>query len=93
LIDVGLYSSAVSLSQDLTLRNTIRKTVLEQSKLLDSIATAQMEKELQTCVLTIAQKTSHQMKENTGIETSRTEDDLRDYMSVVMNELKVGEKK
>jgi hypothetical protein len=52
-----------------------------------------MEKELQTCVLTIAQKTSHQMKENTGIETSRTEDDLRDYMSVVMNELKVGEKK
>jgi hypothetical protein len=60
--------------------------------LLDSIATAQMEKELQTCVLTIAQKTSHQMKENTGIETSLTEDDLRDYMSVVMNELKVGEK-
>lgn len=60
--------------------------------MLDSIATAQMEKELQTCVLTIAQKTSHQMKENTGIETSLTEDDLRDYMSVVMNELKVGEK-
>ena len=51
-----------------------------------------MEKELQTCVLTIAQKTSHQMKENTGIETSLTEDDLRDHMSVVMNELKVGEK-
>lgn len=60
--------------------------------MLDSIATAQMEKELQTCVLTIAQKTSHQMKENTGIETSLTEDDLRDHMSVVMNELKVGEK-
>jgi len=33
------------------------------------------------------------MKENTGFETSLTEDDLRDYMSVVMNELKVGEKK
>ena len=60
--------------------------------MLDSIATAQMEKELQTCVLTIAQKTSHQMKENTTIETSLTGDDLRDHMSVVMNELKVGEK-
>ena len=60
--------------------------------MLDSIATAQMEKELQTCVLTIAQKTSHQMKENTRIETSLTEDDLRDHMSVVMNELKVVEK-
>jgi hypothetical protein len=32
------------------------------------------------------------MKENTGMETSLTEDDLRDYMSVVMNELKIGGK-
>jgi hypothetical protein len=92
LIYVGLYSSAVTLSQDLTLRKTIRKSVLEQSKLLDSIATAQMEKDLQTCVLTIAQKTSHEMKENSGIETSLTEDDLRDYMSVVMDELKISGK-
>jgi hypothetical protein len=92
LIYVGLYSSAVTLSQDLTLRKTIRESVLEQSKLLDSIGTAQMEKELQTCVLTIAKKTSHEMKENSGIEASLTEDDLRDYMSVVMNELKIGGK-
>jgi hypothetical protein len=27
------------------------------------------------------------MKENSGIEASLTEDDVRDYMSVVMNEL------
>ena len=92
LIYVGLYSSAVTLSQDLTLRKTIRESVLEQSKLLDSIGTAQMEKELQTCVLTIAKKTSNQMKENSGIEASLTEDDLRDYMSLVMNELKIGGK-
>lgn len=51
-----------------------------------------MEKELQTCVLSIAKKTSHDMKENSGIEASLTEDDLRDYMSVVMNELKIGGK-
>jgi hypothetical protein len=92
LIYVGLYCSAVTLSQDLTLRKTIRESVLEQSKLLDSIGTAQMQKELQTCVLTIVKKTSHEMKENSGIEASLTEDDLRDYMSVVMNELKIGGK-
>jgi hypothetical protein len=51
-----------------------------------------MQKELQTCVLTIVKKTSHEMKENSGIEASLTEDDLRDYMSVVMNELKIGGK-
>jgi hypothetical protein len=43
-------------------------------------------------VLTIAKKTSHEMKENSGIEESLTEDDLRDYMSVVMNEFKIGGK-
>jgi hypothetical protein len=92
LIYVGLYSSAVTLSQDLTLRKTIRESVLVQSKLLDNIGTAQMKKELQTTVLTIAKKTSHEMKENSGIEASLTDDDLRDYMSVVMNELKIGGK-
>lgn len=92
LIYVGLYSSAVTLSQDLTLRKTIRESVLVQSKLLDNIGTAQMKKELQTTVLTIAKKTSHEMKENSGIEASLTDDDLRDYMSVVMNELKISGK-
>jgi len=32
------------------------------------------------------QKTSHEMKANSGIEASLTVDDFRDYMSVVMNE-------
>jgi hypothetical protein len=92
LIYVGLYSSAVTLSQDLTLRKTIRSSVLEQSKLLDSIGTAQMERELQTSVLSIVKKTSQEMKENSGIEASLTEDDLRDYMSIVMNELNISGK-
>ncbi len=88
LIYVGLYSSAVTLSQDLTLRKTIRKSVMEQSKLLDRIGTAQMERELQTSVLTIAKKTSDELKENSGIEASLSEDDIRDYMSLVIKEFK-----
>lgn len=39
-----------------------------------------------------AKKTSDGKKENSGIEASLTEDDVRDYMSVVMNELKIGKK-
>ena len=61
---------------------------MEQSKLLDSIGTAQMERELQTSVLTIVKKTSDEMKENSGIEASLSEDDIRDYMSLVIKELK-----
>ena len=47
LIYNGLYFSAISVSQDMTLRQSIKKSVMEQSKLLDNIGTAEMEKEIQ----------------------------------------------
>jgi hypothetical protein len=87
LIYVGLYSSAISVSQDLALRQSIRQSVKEQSKFLDSMGTAQMEAELQTRVLRTAKKASDSMEEETGLESSMTEDDMKDYMEIVMNEL------
>ena len=88
LIYTGLYSSAISVSQDLTLRQSIRQSVKEQSKFLDSMGTAQMESELQNRVLTTAKKASDSMEEESGVESSMTEDDMKDYMEIVMNELK-----
>ena len=88
LIYTGLYSSAISVSQDLTLRQSIRQSVKEQSKFLDSMGTAQMEAELQTRVLRTAKKASDSMEEETGLESSMTEDDMKDYLEIVMNELK-----
>jgi hypothetical protein len=88
LIYTGLYSSAISVSQDLTLRQSIRQSVKEQSKFLDSMGTAHMERELQNRVLTTAKKASDSMEEESGIESSMTEDDRKDYMEIVMNELK-----
>jgi hypothetical protein len=88
LIYTGLYSSAISVSQDLALRQSIRQSVKEQSKFLESMGTAQMEAELQTRVLRTAKKASDSMEEETGVESSMTEDDMKDYMEIVMNELK-----
>jgi hypothetical protein len=88
LIYAGLYSSAISVSQDLTLRQSIRHSVMEQSKFLDSMGTAQMESELQTRVLKTAKKASDSMEEESGVESSMTEDDMKDYMEIVMNEIK-----
>jgi hypothetical protein len=87
LIYAGLYSSAVTVSQDTAVRKSIKKSVLEQSKLLDSIGSAQMERALQTRVLTAAKKASDIMAKETGVEPSMTEDDMKDYMQVVMKEL------
>jgi hypothetical protein len=87
LIYAGLYSSAVTVSQDRAVRKSIRRSVTEQSRLLDSIGSAQMERELQTRVLTVAKKASDIMAKETGVEASMTEDDMKEYMQVVLKEL------
>jgi len=88
LIFNGLYFSAISVSQDASLRQSIRKSVMEQSKLLDSIGTAEMEREVQKVVLTVAKKASAAMEEKSGIETSMNDSDMKEYLELVINELK-----
>ena len=72
----------------MTLRQSIRKSVMEQSKLLDNIGTAEMEKEVQKRVLTVVKKTSADMKESTGVEASMNEGEMKDYVELVIKELR-----
>jgi len=88
LIYNGLYFSAVSISQDMTLRQSIKKSVMEQSKLLYNIGTAEMENEIQKQLLPAARKVSESMSDKTGIETSMDENDIKSYMQVVLKELR-----
>ena len=88
LIYNGLYFSAISVSQDMTLRQSIRKSVMEQSKLLDNIGTAEMERKVQEQVLTVAKKTSAAMEEKTGVEAPMNEGEMKDYVELVIKELR-----
>jgi hypothetical protein len=85
---LGLYSSAISVSQDIKLRQSIRRSAIEEAKFLESIGTAQMEQELQKRVLTIAKKNSDNMIEETGVQPSLSEDDIKQYLSEVIKEIK-----
>jgi len=87
LIYTGLYSSAAIVSQDAGLRQSIRRSVTEQSKLLHSIGIAHMEQELQSRVLTVAKKLSDTMMEETGVEASMTESEMKEYIEMVKNEI------
>jgi hypothetical protein len=89
LIYTGLYSSAISVSQDSSLRQSIRKSAIEQTKFLQSMGTAQMEQELQKRVITIAKKNSDIMAEETGVQPSLNEDDMKQYLEEVIKEIKV----
>jgi hypothetical protein len=93
MIYSGLYSGAVTVSQDVALRRSIRKSLMEQSKFLDNIGTAEMERELRTRVVSIAKRASDEMIENSGVEASMTEDDMREYMDQVLKELESKKEK
>ena len=87
MVLVGIYSSAISVSQNSKLRQSIRRLVLNESKLLESIGTAQMEQELQKRVLKVTKEQEETLREQTGVQSSLNEDDLKQYLSQVIEEL------
>lgn len=87
LVLAGIYSSAISVSLDIGLRKSIRKSVTEHSKFLDSIGSAQMDKGLQEVVLKMNKEYAHQMAEQIGVESSVTEDDMKQYLNKVLEEI------
>lgn len=85
---LGLYSAAICVSQDVKLRQIIRKSAVQEVKFLESIGKAQMEQELQNRVLTIAKKNSDNMAEETGVQPSLSENDMKRYLEEVLIEIK-----
>ena len=86
LIYIGLYSSALIVSQDTTLLHAIKNSVTEQSKLLGSMGTAHRRKELESRVLTITKKLAEKTEES-GVESSLTETEMTDYIKKVVTEI------
>jgi hypothetical protein len=83
---LGLYSSAVSISQDVRLRLSIHRSTFEESKLLDRIGSAEMEQELQRRVMKVVKDTSDKMKEQSGVEPSITYEDINQYLQLIAKE-------
>jgi hypothetical protein len=88
LILVGIYSAAISVSQDVSLRKTIRKHTLSEVKLLESIGTAQVQQEIERKVMTFTRKTRDSMVEETGIAPSLNDPDIKKYLEEVISEVR-----
>ena len=83
LILLGLYSSAISVSQDAALRRSIRKSVMDKSKLLGGIGKAEMQIEVQKWV-----KSLGDMHEKTKISSPMNAEDVRSYVEEIVNEVR-----
>jgi hypothetical protein len=89
MIFVGLYSTGVSMSQNMQLRQFIRRIALGDVNLLSSIGSAQMDIEVRRVVNDmkyVIQKEETEMAEKTGIETPMAANEMEEYMKVVLEE-------
>lgn len=93
LILVGVYSSAISVSNDMELRKMIRKYALSESKLLDNIGFAQMEQEIERRVMTISKEKEEAMVRETGLPASIDEDNMKQYLGNVIREIRDSKKR
>jgi hypothetical protein len=90
LILWGLYYSAISVSDDTKLRRTIRESALRESKFLDSIGKAYIGQEIELKVLEVTKELKEILAEQTGVPPSLTEDEIKQYLSEVLTEVKKG---
>jgi hypothetical protein len=88
LILFGIYSSAISVSEDSILRQSIRTIAIKESSLLDSIGMAQMEQQIQRKVVEFTKSNQDKMTEETGIQSSVSEEGVKDYLQKVIREVK-----
>jgi hypothetical protein len=85
---VGIYLSAISVAHDSRLRKLIRKSVQEHLHLLDKIGTAEMQKDIENKVVYFSRHNTSDLIENTGIEPSLSDTDMKQYMKQVVDEVK-----
>ena len=83
LLLVGLLNSAVTVAQDSELRREIKRTILDETKLLDSLGTAQMHQELESKVISLTEA----ITEQTGIKPSLSADEAKHYADDVLKEI------
>jgi hypothetical protein len=92
LILLGLYLSALSISQDEQLRNMIKRSTLLESKFLHSIGTsaAERRKEVVSTVLEKAKRQKATIIKDIGVDTSLSEEDIRSYVNEIEKEEEEG---
>ena len=79
--------SAVYVAEDSTLHQSIRSFAVKESKLLYSIGIAPMEEEIQKRVIELTKQNQDSMVEEFGIQSSLTEEDMKQYLQEVINEV------
>jgi hypothetical protein len=93
MILVGIYYSALSVSQDTEIRREIRRLAIKESKLLDIMGMAQMENEIRRRVLQIITSNKSIMEEDAGIDSSLSEAEIAQHLETVLTEIRTNKQR
>lgn len=85
---VGIYTSSISMSNDAKIRKSIKSLAKSESRLLDSIASAEMQKEVESRVIKVVKAQSSEIEDQTGSKPSLTDDEIKEYLDKVLKEIK-----
>jgi hypothetical protein len=91
LILIGIYSAVTSVAQDSELRRSIKRSAEDQAGILKEIGASQMENEIRKRIKTVTQDLlakSEEMNEQTGISPSLGEEEIKEYLEQVVEEIK-----
>jgi len=92
LLLIGINSSALSVANDIELRRSIKRSVSHESNLLGNIGSAQMQSRLQNRVMKVVQNISSDIVQDTGVELSIEDDELKEYVQMAIDEVKAKKK-
>ena len=87
LLLVGTYSAEVSVSNDVRIRKAIRNSIEKESELIGDIGDAELDMELRAKGFSMMDKLSRRLQEDTQVESSLTDEDIRDYTNKVIQEV------
>jgi hypothetical protein len=85
---IGLYSTAVSLSEHAQLRKSIRNSIDQQHyRLIDHIGISELQKEIDKRVTPLVQRHAEQMNMQTAIDLPVSEEEIKQYIREVLDDL------
>jgi fructose-1-phosphate kinase PfkB-like protein len=70
------------------MRKSIKSLAKSESRLLDSIASAEMQKEIQNKVIKVIKAQSTEIEQQTGSKPSMTDDEIKEYLDKALKEIR-----
>jgi hypothetical protein len=79
-------------ANDVKLRQAIKNSAINESRLLGSIGTAEMQQQLEDKIMKITKDKADFIADESGVDSSLTDDEMKKYLEKVIKEVQMNEK-